>query len=146
MTEIFYPTTKRHKEWGGPKRYFRLVLHDSTPELRIAANRYSLGNNFSQAAGVFHPAPNREFYNKARDKWIDKTDKHYGGIIRLSREYFTYDTIVHECVHAGAAIYRMDVRTIVNLGNGCWEAEETFAYICSDIADSVCAKLDGRKK
>lgn len=63
--------------------------------------------------------------------------------MRLSRDALTTEIIVHECVHAAAAIYRMDVNTVMQLGDACNPQEETLAYIVGDLTKSVVNALHG---
>ena len=141
MTSVVtHASTDRHAEWGGTRRYIRIVIHPDTPSLRKAATRYT-GGDFTNAAGCFHPAPDRERYDEERDEWKQVTDPHWAGVLRLSRDSLHTEAVTHECVHAALAIYRMDVAVVPNLGNGCGPREETLAYIVGDLTHSVVNAL-----
>lgn len=137
-TVVLHASTSRHEEWGGPKRYVRVMLHPDVEHLRVAAARYA-GGDFSQAAGCFHPAPDR--WRSVDGEWVMVTDPHWAGVLRLAVGHLGTEPVVHEVVHAAATIYRMDVRTIINLGNGCRDREETLAYMVGDLARSVVRAL-----
>lgn len=141
MAETLHASTDRHAEWGGTRRYIRIRVHDTTVELQDAAQAYR-GDDFdwTGVAGCFHPAALRLRYDADGDM-TDVSDPHYAGTLRLSREQMTTEAVVHECVHAAAAIYRMDVCADVRLGTGCGDREETLAYIAGDLTHSVSEAL-----
>jgi hypothetical protein len=137
---VLHASTDRHDEWGGSKRYVRVIVHDTTDELRQAADRYRHGlYDYSWVGACFHSPADRERH--VDGKWRRTTDPHWGGIIRLSREYMNDEVVVHECVHAALAIYRMDVRSKVVLGSDCTDREETLAYITGDLTSAVATQL-----
>jgi hypothetical protein len=131
---VLHASTTKHEWWGGPKRYIRIVVHETTPALQRAAARYR-GTDFSNAAGCFHPAPERERFHNG--EWTSVTDPHWAGVLRVSKEWLDTEVVIHECLHAALAIYRMDVSTFVRLENGCGEREETLAYIAGDLTANV---------
>lgn len=125
--------------WNGPKRYIRIFLYDDVEDLRKAASRhyYNFADNRpDRAVGMFSPAPQRLFIDR-NDNEIDKTDKHWAGVMRLCTEYLTYEVVTHECVHAAAAIFRMDIKKLIVLGYGAYEREEQFAYLVGNLCDDV---------
>ncbi len=140
MPLILHASTDRHKEWGGLKRYVRIVVYDTTAELRVAAVRYRPNTNFSHAAATFSPAPDRERCNE-EGEWILIVPPHWTGVLRFSREWLTTEVVTHECVHAAATIYRMDVVPTIILGPGCGYREETLAYIIGDLTAAVSDAL-----
>lgn len=138
-TLVTHVSTTDHDRWDGPTRYIRVVIHDTTDELRRAAKRYR-GEDFSNAGGCFHPADT--VYTVLDDgTFRDDADPHWAGVLRLSREYLTTEVVAHECIHAAATIYRMDVVATVVLGNGCGHREETFSYIAGHLIARVCNAL-----
>ncbi len=139
MTLILHASTTRHTEWGGLKRYIRIFVYDFTQELQRAGNIYRPGN-WSDVGGSFHPAPYRERYIE-QGMWVSVTSPHWAGVMRLSLDCLNSEVVVHECVHAGAAIYRMDVKSNIILGYECRPREETLAYIIGDLAASVSNAL-----
>ncbi len=140
MSLILHASTTRHDEWGGSKRYIRIIVHDTTAEFQKASMRYRPWVDWSKAAGSFSPAPDREKCND-QGEWILMKPLPWTGVLRLSREVLNFEVITHECVHAAAAIYRMDVKTTINLGYGCGPREETLAYIIGDLTASVAEAL-----
>lgn len=132
MTEVIHAGTTRHADWGGQRRYIRIVIHDTIGDLQRAANRYRpASDGYRNAAGCFHPAPDRERY--VNGEWVLVTHPNWAGVLRLARGHIATEVVVHEMVHAASAIYRMDVAVRINLGNGCGPREETLAYIIGDI-------------
>lgn len=136
---VTHASTVDHDRWDGPKRYIRIAIHDTTAELQRAATRYR-GGDFSNAGGAFHPA-DTVITTWPDGSWADTADRHWAGLLRLSRELLSTEVVTHECIHAAAAIYRMDVMTTINLGNGCRHREETFAYIAGHLTARVCNAL-----
>lgn len=136
MPLILHASTNDHDRWGGSKRYIRFIVYDTIAELQIAMARYRPDNNWSESAAVFSPAPDRERCNEWGE-WVSVTPLHWAGVMRLSCELLNTEVITHECVHAGLAIYRMDVKSNVVLGYGCSDREETLAYILGDLTASV---------
>lgn len=136
---ITHASTVDHDRWDGPKRYIRIVVHDTTDELRRAAVRYR-GGDWTDAGGGFHPA-DVVLVEGDDGSLVDASHPHWAGVLRLSREFLTAEVVAHECIHAAAAIYRMDVATVINLGNGCRRREETFAYIAGHVIDLVSSAL-----
>lgn len=139
MALVTHASTIDHDRWDGPKRYVRIVVHDTTDEMRRAATRYR-GEDFGNAGGMFHPA-DTVIVRYPDGTWQDAADRHYAGVLRLSREFVSTEVVTHECIHAAATIYRMDVMTKIVLGNGCGEREETFAYIAGHLTARVCNAL-----
>lgn len=142
MTVTLHASTDRHDEWDGPRRYVRIIVHDTAEELRAAAYRYRDDTgDWTGTAACFHPADLRLRYDEDGTTH-DISDPHYAGLLRLSRDKgLGTEQVTHECVHAGAAIYRMDVCTMIRLENGCGEREETLAYIVGNLAAAVCNAL-----
>ena len=127
MAITLHASTTQHDRWGGPRRYIRVYVYDTTPELQRAAAGYrNEYDGFSAAGGCFHPAEVK-----------DDEDPHWAGVLRLSREYIGTEVVSHECIHAAAAIYRMDVQGYIVLGYGCGHREETLAHIAGDLIASV---------
>lgn len=138
MTTVIHASTSRHAEWDGPARYIRIVLHETVADLQRAASRYRR-NDFSNAAGCFHPAPAREHYDGTT--WVNTTPKHWAGVLRLARDHLFPEVVAHESTHAALAIYRVDVAAYVQLGNDCGRREETLAYIVGDVTANVTDAL-----
>lgn len=138
-TLVTHASTVDHDRWDGPKRYVRIAIHDTTDEMRRAATRYR-DEDFSDAGGMFHPADTVYVQNND-GTFTDCADPHWAGLLRLSREYLTTEVVTHECIHAAATIYRMDVVTTIVLGNGCGHREETFAYIAGHLIAQVTSAL-----
>lgn len=144
MTKVLYASTTLHKEWHGPKRYVCIVVHDTDEQFKKAVSAYGPGtplDGWDNAVGAFHPIHYREIFNGHTKRWESKTNKHFAGVIRTSQEYMNDDLIIHECVHAAATIFRMDVRRSVNLGSDCLLFEEYFAYMVGDLSAQVLISL-----
>ena len=141
MAEIYHASTSRQHEWGGPKRWIRIVVHDTALEFRAAATKYSDNLNWDGAIGAFHPSAHREKWDKKTKSLVPVSDPHFAGVMRLCKEELTNEVIVHECVHAGVAIYRSDVKAKVNLGDDVCPNEEHLCYIIGDISSGVFAAL-----
>lgn len=161
MPKIFHVSTNHHPMWKGPKRYIRILLYDTAEELRKAAVKEHYNNDDAEplkAVGMFTPPPVRLVYpgrndteakliakgfTKVQSKVLltigelDRTPKHWGGLMRLCIPHLTHEVIAHECVHAAAAIYRMDITKMVVLGFGATQREEQFAYLTGDLTDGV---------
>lgn len=132
---ILHASTATHEIWQGPKRYIRVIIHDTTEELQKAAKRYSGHDHVEDKTwACFQPCKQRLLVSK--NKTVNLT-KHYAGIMRLSREHFDTRIIVHECLHAAAHIYRMDCHTQVHLGDTCNYREEYLAHILDDLFNGV---------
>lgn len=135
-------TIRAQEETGGPRRWFRLVVHDTLVELREAAHRFrpEYGADWwTECAGCFHPAPLRRRYDK--DGTEHQIDTGYSGTLRFSAELVTTEIVTHEVLHAALCAYRMDVTTYVNLGNGIGRREETLAYIHGDLCRATSDAL-----
>lgn len=141
MTSIYHASTSCQHMWGGPKRWIRIVVHDTAEQFMKAATNYSSNANWEGAVGAFHPAAQRERYDPKTKLWVPMSDPHFAGVMRFCREEFTNEIIVHECVHAGLAIYRSDVRPRVNLGDEVCPREEDLCYIIGDISEAVYAAI-----
>lgn len=140
MSLITHASTTRHTEWGGRCRYIRIVIHPTHQALREAASRFN-GDDYSNAAGCFHPAPERFRIDKDGSE-TRVTDPHWAGTMRLTLKEIDSEIVTHECVHAGLAIYRMDVCTDVRLGTGDnLRREEQLAYIIGDLTAQVSNAL-----
>lgn len=139
MVKVLHASTTRHDDWDGPARYIRIVIHPDVESFRKAAARYS-GGAFTEATGCFHPAPER--WGEVDGEWVEKSDRHWAGVLRLVQGHsLNTEAVTHECVHAAATVYRMDVCMTINLGNGCRAREETLAYIVGDLTAQVVAAL-----
>lgn len=141
MVLIMHASTTLHGEWGGPKRYVRIIVHETIPELQAAARAYNPYDysGFKNAAACFHTPVFRE---KCVDgEWVGVVDNHYGGLIRLAREYINLEVVTHECVHAAAEIWRLDVQPSLAIGKFCGPREESFAYMVGDLTMAVYAKI-----
>lgn len=143
MARVLHASTVRHELWGGGGRYIRIVVHDTTAELRAAAGRYrddTLG--WTDTGACFHPAPRRE--RLVDGEWVASTPRGWAGVMRLAREYLDAEVIIHECVHASLTIYRLDVVQDVRLGDGSSSIrrEESLAYIVGDLTTEVLGALN----
>ncbi len=85
MTRVLHASTRRHEEWGGPKRYIRIIVHDTTAEFQKKVKAYNPFMTWSHAAGAFHPAPDRERCDE-HGNWVRVTPPHWAGVMRLSAE------------------------------------------------------------
>jgi hypothetical protein len=150
MTRVYYPSTTMHEEWGGHKRHIILVVHKNRSDFVKAAERSSSSGSdgyWEGCLGCFHPEPYRESYDKKLGKFINTSEPHRAGIMRLIEGYLTNEIITHECVHAAAAIWRMDVTRrkdgpgTINLGTDCDWREEGFAYLVGDLTHQVFTAL-----
>lgn len=143
MTTILHASTLRHKEWGGPKRFVRIVLYDTNAEFLKAFQRGNPGDP-GRTIGSFSSVVQHFKYDKKTKDWIDKTHPHFAGTIRISREHCTYEVLSHEVVHAACCIYRLDIKEDIDLGDGCGVFEEKLAYIIGDLTNAVMDVLVGR--
>lgn len=142
MTKILHISTHHQPMYDGPKRYIRVYVYDTVDELRKAAGRFSFNPSSSdpnRAIGMFSPPPTKEFYNGKQ--WIKTNYPHWGGMMRLCKEYLCYEVVTHECFHAACSIYRMDIKTQINLSHGTFEREEQLAYIAGDLCAQLVTKL-----
>lgn len=139
MTDIYHASTSRQHEWGGPKRWIRIVVHDTEEQFRDGATSYSDNTSWEGAVGAFHPAAHREKWDKKAKMWVPVSDPHFAGVMRFCKDWLTNEVIVHECVHAGLAIYRSNVKTKVSLGEDVGPKEEHLCYIIGDISAAVFA-------
>lgn len=136
MTTNIYVSTTIHQHWGGPARYIRVIIHDTHADFMRAAERYEWGPTIGDGRepwGLFTPARPKQKYNLSTSEFVDVTDKHWAGLVRLSWEHFDYEIVAHEMVHAACQIYRMDVKPMVNLGFACRPNEETLAYMVGNL-------------
>lgn len=141
MVKILHASTTLHELWGGPKRYIRIILHETIPELQAAARAYNPYdyNGFRNAAACFHTPLSKE---KSIDgEWVRVSNEHYGGIIRFAREYINLEVVAHECVHAAAELWRLDVQPSLVIGKYCGPREENLAYMVGDLTAEVYAKV-----
>lgn len=136
-------STHDHECWDGPKRWFRVFIHETVEELQTAARRYSPHIEWKNAYGCFHPVPLRERH--VDGKWENASNSHFAGVIRLWAGDVNAHVVSHEIVHAAAAVYRMDVRPVVSLGRECGIPEEDFAYIVGDLTASLAVVLHDAK-
>ena len=143
MAEVYHASTSRHLEWNGVRRWIRIVVHETTVEFQKAAAKYQPNADWDGTAGAFHPAAHRERWDKHTKEWVPTSDPYFAGVMRLSKEQLTNETIVHECVHAGAAIYRSNVKANIKLGDDVGPNEEHLAYIIGDLSEAVFAALKG---
>lgn len=127
--------------WGGPKRWIRIVVHETTAEFQAAASKYQPNADWDGTAGAFHPTAHRERWDEKTKEWVATSDPYFAGVMRLSKEQLDNETIVHECVHAGAAIYRSNIKSKVSLGDDVTQNEEYLCYIVGDLARDVFAAL-----
>jgi hypothetical protein len=141
VAEVYHASTTRHTEWGGPKRWIRIVVHEDNRTFQAAAAKYSPNADWDGTAGAFHPTAHRERWDKHSKEWVPTGDPYFAGVMRLSREQFTNETIVHECLHAAIAIYRSNVKAKVNLGDEVGDNEEHLCYILGDLTEAVFAAL-----
>lgn len=141
MPKIMHASTTRHKEWHGPQRYIRIILHDTVQELRKAAQRYTPYQDWSDIDGCFHNPLYKEKFDPKTGKWSQTSSRHYAGIIRLSKDFISDQPVVHECVHAATYIYRDNCWPVVTLGRECTINEETFALITGDLAEQVYSAM-----
>lgn len=121
------------------------MIYDTKEEMQDSANRYNGFKSEVDSWALFQASPYREKYDEMKKKWVNVSDPHYAGLIRLHRERLYGEIISHECVHAAAHIYRMDIRKHVNLGPDCNQAEEDFAYLLGDLVGSVTNALHDAK-
>ncbi len=144
MVDVAHASTTRHGDWGGPKRWLRIVLHDTVEEFHEASYRYCkhiFKDADKDTVACFHPPLVPELWNAEEKRMLRFFPKHYAGMLRFNREWLTNETITHECVHAGAMIYRMDIHEPFNLGVTYNKREEHLAYIVGDLANNVFAAI-----
>lgn len=135
--KVLFASTTRHKDWGGPARYVRIRIHESVEAFRQAAEQYSPNGVWEDKAAGFHPSIGRHRWSTEQMRWLPIGQEHFAGIIDLCEDYLTNEIIVHECVHAGISIYRMDIKKVVNLGGPNCDREEDLAYIVGDLTEQV---------
>jgi len=130
---ILYASTTRQAEWSGPKRYLRIVIHENREFFYDYLN-YEVA---STTLACFQPARRREKFDEDKGEWVNLTNKHYGGTIHLIDGWIQHGIVAHECVHAAAHIWRMDVQDEIMLGDNCGYREEGFAYLVGDLVQGV---------
>lgn len=141
MRQTLYASTTRHAEWGGPKRWVRIHVHDSVEAFRQSAEKYSPNGVWEDKDAGFHPAIGRSRWNPKTKLWEEIGTKGFTGVMDFCIEHLSTEIVVHECVHAAIAIYRMDIQTYINLGGPHSDREENLAYITGDLTDRVFAAL-----
>lgn len=145
MTDVYHASTSRQREWSGPKRWIRIVVHDTLRQFYDGAKNYSDNANWEGAVGAFHPSAHREKFDKKTQSWVPVSDPYFAGVMRLCKEELDIEVVVHECVHAGLAIYRADVKPRVNLKDEVNPDEEHLCYIIGDITEAVFAAFEENK-
>jgi hypothetical protein len=129
-----------HEEYGGPRRWFRLFVHPTKEDLQRAAARYDPGpGDWAGTLGCCHPAHYR-YQVDAKGDVVDVSDRHWGGVVRVTRDVST-EVLAHEVTHAALVVYRRDVCRDVRLGDECRQREETFAYINGDLLSTAARAL-----
>lgn len=141
MFKVAHASTTRHEEWGGPKRWVRIILHDNVGELQIAARKLSLAHVLVTTVGCYHAPTIPTEWDEKRQRVVSAFPNHYAGTIRLCRPWLNNDTVVHECVHAASMVYRMDIPEPFNIGVHYNPREEHLAYIVGDLANNVFAAI-----
>jgi len=143
MTEIIHVSTTRHEEWEGPKRYIRVYIYDTLDEFRLNYSPWwrdrDNRNDMLGAVGCFEPAPDKERH--INGQWIKTHDRHWAGVMRLTKGWIDVQSVTHECVHAAAAIWRRDVAPKLYLGEDCGPNEEMLAYMVGDLSYGLYSKL-----
>lgn len=141
MTIVFTASTDRHEEWSGPRRYIRVYIYETLEEMIAAATLYNSNQNFSDAVACYQGPYFREKFDEVTKTWVNLTDPHWAGLIRMYRARVETEVVVHECLHAATAIYRTDVNKNIDLGVDCSPREEHLCYIVGDLTASVATKL-----
>lgn len=149
MSDIknLYVSTDRHEEWSGNRRYVRVMIHNTLDELRWYADQLGSGNHEDSVA-VYHPPVRRFRVLRDPDETIELTDPHYAGLIRFVPEFITPEVVAHECAHAAAGIWRLDVSeklVLEDLRTGdqakAMMKEEMFCYLLGDLVGNLTGKL-----
>jgi hypothetical protein len=130
-----------HKVYGGPRRYFRVVIHDDLADMHAAAERYNGEPLGDDCRACCQPAPTRERLADDGETWEQHEPKHFGGILRFIDGWVTTEIVAHELTHAALVVYRMDINPDVRLGNGCRLREEHLAYITGDLVGAASTVL-----
>jgi hypothetical protein len=136
---VLHASTQRHEEWNGNARYIRIVIHPSQ-------DNYNLHVTHEGSLGCFEPAHRREKYDRQTKSWRRIEDPHFGGVMRLIDGHLQYGIIAHECVHAAANIWRMDVSDEIQLGDDCGYREEGFAYLVGDLVHETTTAIQEWKE
>lgn len=125
----------------GPRRWCWVVVHPDLEHFRAAANRTAPhhGVGFWEGClGCFQPVSYRERH--VNGEWIGRWPANgYAGALRLAEGHVTSEIVAHELMHAALAVYRMNVRGDVRLGEDCGEREEQLAYIYGELCGSLMA-------
>lgn len=146
---------KIETDYHGTRRWFWVRVYDSLAALHRGAARYSRHNGGNEGVRYFAGAVACVQRVAALHSIEDPEHLHpiwpdngLAGVVRLERDHLYSSVIHHEVVHAAAIVYRMDVASIINLGDGFVDlsAEEAFAYIHGELAadmDSGLRRLAG---
>jgi hypothetical protein len=109
---------------GVDKYWFRIKVYDTAADLqRVAAGMCGHSpKSWAGTQGCFHG--------------LDSPGR-YLGLMRLSDEYMSPELIIHESVHAAAALARVHYGGTLDLADDVDEREELLAYATDDIAGSL---------
>lgn len=121
----------------GPRRWWRVVIHDDLEQLQDAAYRYRRADGVPRAhwdgvEGCCHPAG--RLYRKGGP--VSWPRNGFRGLVRLAESLLTPEIIAHELVHAAVATLRSFTGGDVRLGNGVTGSslrEEQLAYIYGEL-------------
>ncbi|WP_159025998.1 hypothetical protein [Prescottella equi] len=105
--------------------WFRLRVYDTAAELQAAAAKMCRQSpkEWADTQGVFHG--------------LVKPGSRYLGLMRLCDEHMTQQVVIHEAVHAAAALARAHYGGALDLGADVDMREELLAYAVDDISGSL---------
>lgn len=140
MTTILHASTEFcHHRWSGPKKYVRIVIHDTHEQFLKGAEDYrpDAVTPPDPPVACFHPPVIVEHYDKRLKRWVRRSSLHFAGTIRMSQDWLTDEIIVHEVTHAAIEIYRRDYAKRPDLGLHCGKNEENLAYLIGELSNHV---------
>jgi hypothetical protein len=127
----------------GPRRWCWVVIHPNVGHFHAAAIRTAPHHDrgwWNGCLGCFQPVTYRE--REVDGTWVGRWPANgYAGVLRLIDGHVTAEIVAHELVHAALAVYRMNVRGDVRLGEDCGEREEQLAYIHGQLYASLEPQL-----
>lgn len=118
-----------------------IVVHPTVERLRKA---HGPDPNYDRINGFCRPTPYRERYNKRTKAWERVPEGPTGAVVHMARGLVTTEIVTHELTHAALALYRINVKATVHLGNGVNSREELLAYMVGELCREAANKITER--
>ncbi|MEW5810278.1 MAG: hypothetical protein AB1925_12575 [Actinomycetota bacterium] len=125
----------------GLRFWFILRVYPTTKMLQAAAAKYSPGEDFTNAGGVFHGR-----FSSWRDKETGKLSRHpstsFIGVMRLSRQNLHPHVVIHESTHAAVTLVQAQkLVTELRLGRTREQMDHTEEPLCHAVHEISRAVL-----